>query len=82
MSKLEKRKSRLLVEFSDCIRERGKSRPIVMELFPYAVRVRLKGMRQSVEVTPASIWNLGMMKFVAQKRAEKLAAKKAKKGPR
>ena len=45
MSVLANRKTRAIVEFSDCIRERGKLRPICMELSPYGVRVRLKGLQ-------------------------------------
>ena len=45
MSVLAKRKTRCILEFSDCIRERGKLREIVFELSPYGIKVRLKGLR-------------------------------------
>ena len=80
MSVLATRKTRAILEFSDCIRERGKLRPIVFELSPYGVKVKLKGLRGSYEITPSSIYNAAVARFVAQKRAEKLAAKKARKG--
>lgn len=76
MTALANRKSRLCVEFSDCVRERGKLREVTMELKPYGLIVRLKGMRQAYEVSPASIYNLAVQKEVARLRAEK----KAKKG--
>ena len=78
MSVLSKRKTRCVLEFSDCVRERGKLRPVVFELSPYGVRVRLKGLRGSYEITPASVYTSAVLRAVAQKRAEKLAAKKAK----
>jgi len=80
MSVLAKRKTRAVVEFSDCIREHGKLRPVVMELSPYGMKVRLKGLRSSYEITPASVYTAAVLKFVNQKRAEKLAARKARKG--
>jgi hypothetical protein len=78
MTNLRSRKTRCIVMFDETIRERGKSREIVMELNPYTVRVRLKGLRGSYEIPAASIYNAAVARFVAQKRAEKLAAKKAR----
>ena len=75
MTALSKRKTRLAVEFSDCVRERGRSREVVAELTPYCIRVKLKGMRTTFEVSPASLYNLAVMKFVAAQRAEKKARK-------
>jgi hypothetical protein len=80
MSILAKRKTRCVLEFSDTIRERGKLREIIFEVAPYGIRVRLKGLRASYEITPASVYNAAALKFAAQKRAEKLAAKKARGG--
>lgn len=75
MTSLAKRKSKLSVEFSDCVRERGKLREIVMDFSPYGVKVRLKGMRSAFEVSPASIYNLAVLKFVTAQKAEKKARK-------
>ena len=80
MSVLAKRKSKCVLEFSDTIRERGKLREIIFDLSPYGIRVRLKGLRGSYEITPASVYNSAVTRAVALKRAEKLAAKKARKG--
>jgi len=75
VTSLAKRKSKLSVEFSDCVRERGKLREIVMDFSPYGVKVRLKGMRSAFEVSPASIYNLAVLKFVTAQKAEKKARK-------
>jgi hypothetical protein len=47
-----------------------------MEFSEYGIRVRLKGLRTAFEVSPASVYNLAVMKEVAARRAEK----KAKRG--
>lgn len=78
MTALEKRKSRLVVEASDCIRERGKLREVTLELHPYTLSVRLKGMRQSFELSYAAIYDLAVKKFVAQQKAEKKAKREGK----
>ena len=80
MSVLAKRKTRCILEFSDCIRERGKLREVIFEVSAYGIKVRLKGLRGSYEIAPASVYNAAVARFVAQKRAEKLAAKEARKG--
>jgi hypothetical protein len=75
MTSLATRKTRLSVEFSDCIRERGKQRNVTMELTPYGVRVRLKGLRSSFEISPAAIYNRAVLLEVERKRAERKRAK-------
>lgn len=77
MTALEKRKSRLVVEASDGVRERGKFREVTMELHPYTLSIRLKGMRQSFELSYAAIYDLAVKKHVAALRAEKKARKVA-----
>ncbi|MDE2020841.1 MAG: hypothetical protein KGJ13_10940 [Patescibacteria group bacterium] len=72
---MDQRKSKLVVEFSDCVRERGRLREVTMEFSPYGIHVRLKGMRQGFDVSPASVYNLAVSKFVTAKRAEKKARK-------
>ncbi len=78
MTNLSARKTRCIVMFDAAIRERGHSREIIMELNPYTVRVRLKGMRSSFEIPAASIYNRAVAIEVERKRAEKLAERKAK----
>lgn len=71
MTKMSTRKSRLLVEFSDAVRERGRLREVTMEFSPYGIKVRLKGMRSSYEISPASVYNSAVLKDVERKRAER-----------
>lgn len=73
MTSLATRKSRLRVEFSDAVRERGRLREVTMEFSPYGIKVRLKGMRQGFDISPASVYNQAVLKFVAAQRAEKKA---------
>lgn len=75
MTSLATRKTRLSVESSDCVRERGRLREVVFELTPYVFKVRLKGMKMAYEISPASIYNLAVMKFVNAQKAEKKARK-------
>lgn len=76
MTSLATRKSRLRVEFSDAVRERGKLREVCFELTPYGVTVRLKGMRSSYEISPAAIYNRAVLLSVEKARAEKKAKRK------
>jgi hypothetical protein len=78
MSVLAKRKTRCILEFSDTVRERGKLREIIFELSPYGIRVRLKGLRGSYEITPASVYTAAVARFVARAKAEKAAARKGR----
>lgn len=78
MSKLCERKSRLVAEFSETIRERGRSREIVVQLSPYNIKVKLKGTRTWFDLSPASCYNLAVAKEVARQRAEKKAKREGK----
>jgi hypothetical protein len=73
---LSTRKTKCVVQFSDAVRERGRSREVIAQLSPYCLRVKLKGMRVWFEISPAAVFNLAVLKEVERKRAEK----KAKKG--
>ena len=73
MTRLDERKTRLSVEFSDCVRERGKLREVTMLFTPYGIKVRLKGLRSAFEISPASIYNLAVQKEVQRRRDEKKA---------
>lgn len=77
MTSLAKRKTRLSVEFSDTVRERGKLREVTMDFSPYGIKVRLKGLRSAFEVSPASIYNLAVSKHVQRLREEKKARRHA-----
>lgn len=76
MTSLSKRKNRLCVEFSETVRECGKSREVVMEFNPYCITVRLKGLRSRFEVSPGGIYNQAVRLSVEKRRAERKAKKK------
>lgn len=76
MTSLAKRKSKLSVEFSDTVRERGKWREIVMDFNPYGVKVRLKGMRSSYEMSAGGVYNFVVRAAVERVRSEKKARKR------
>ena len=78
MTALVDRKTKCVVEFSETVRECGKSREIVAELTPYSIRVKLKGTRQWYVIAPSEMWYLGAKHAAEAKKAEKLAEKKAK----
>lgn len=79
MTNLSTRKSKCIVQFSDTIRERGRLREVIMEFSPYGIKVRLKGMRSSYDISPASIYNSAVLKFVAAQKSEKKAKKAGRK---
>ena len=76
MTRLASRKSRLLIETSDMVRERGKLREVILEPHPYTVVVRLKGMRQRYEVSYAGIYNLAA-RLAAEKARQERTLRKA-----
>ena len=78
MTDLSTRKTKCVVQFSDCVRERGRLREVIFQLTPYGISVRLKGMKSAFDVSPASVYNLAVQKAVAKARDEK----KVKKGRR
>ncbi len=76
MTSLATRKTRLAVEFSDCVRERGKLREVTMVLTTYGISVRLKGMRSSYPISPAAIYNRAVLMEVERLRGEQKAKKR------
>lgn len=76
MTDLSSRKTKCVVQFSDAVRERGRLREVIFHLTPYGIEVRLKGMRQAFQVSPASVYNLAVQKEVNRQKAEKKAGKK------
>lgn len=78
MSKLSTRKSRLCVEFSDTIPERGQWREVVMELHPHYLAVRLKGLRKSYPISPGAVYERAAQLEAMRMRAERDARRKAK----
>lgn len=78
MTTLSKRKTRLVVETDDCVRERGKLRQVVLEPQPYYMAVRLKGTRTRMEISYAAIYDAAAKLAARKAREDKLAARKAK----
>lgn len=80
MTKLPGRKSRLLIETSDTVRERGKLREIIVEPDPqgYTVAVRLKGTRARFHISWSGIYNAAVKIEVERQRQERKAQRKAK----
>jgi hypothetical protein len=64
------------------IRERGKYRPIIVELASTYVRCRLKGCRYFFTVTYAQLFALGAQNAAAARRREREEVRKAKKEAR
>ncbi len=60
--------------------ERGK--PLVVELRPHWLRIRLKGARYGYEVDYQAIFNLGARKAAEKLVAERQAARVARRGKR
>ena len=57
------------------VRERGKLRPIIVELASTYVRCRLKGMRGSYTISYDQLYSLGAKNAAEAKRRERAEAK-------
>ena len=75
MTKLDKPVKR---ESYTSIRQRGKSLPLVIEVHPTYVRLKLKGCRHWVTCTLDQLWTLGNRNAAESLRRERLEAKKRK----
>lgn len=84
MTTISRRKSALNVVASATKRERRQLREIVLEFDPagYAVNVRLKGTRNRLPISIEAIYDAAAKIAANRVRAEKAAARKAKKGGR
>jgi hypothetical protein len=73
MTKLPGRKSRLMIETSDTVREKGKLREVIVEPDPqgYTVALRLKGLQTRYEISWGGIYALAVKLAVERARAEK-----------
>lgn len=76
MSKLSKRKTRLLVETDNTVYDRRRQREIVVELKPSYMVLRLKGTRAVYTITYTSALNQAIRNEAARKRLEKANGKK------
>lgn len=76
MTPLHARKSRLVLETSDTVRERCKLREVVLEAHsatPCLITVRLKGTRTRFTVEASAIYHFAAKLRANQLRAEKCA---------
>lgn len=80
MMALSERKTRLIFETDDTVRERGKSRSVVIEARPRYAVVHLKGTRTRFTASWDAIYHLAARIEADRLRREKAEAKKTKKG--
>jgi hypothetical protein len=72
VTRIDKRKSRLTFETSECVRERGRLREVIIEVESgYVMNVRLKGLRSKYAISPAGIYNLAVRVAVEKAREER-----------
>lgn len=79
MTKLDKPVKR---ESYSSVRERGSSRPLVVELHPTFMRLRLKGRRHFVVVAYDAVYSLGAKLLAAETRRDKVAERVRRKKER
>lgn len=74
---LASRKSKLVFETGDVIRERGKLRAVVIEIAsPTVAYVRLKGTRTRFPFEWSAVYHMGAKNQAIRERNEKKAARK------
>lgn len=78
--RLTDRKTRLVFETADEIRERGKYRQVVIEAQPTHATIRLKGTHKRLLLSWAGIYQFAAKAEADRIRSEKKAARKAKRG--
>jgi hypothetical protein len=71
LTKLRERKTRLIVTTGGEIKERGKYRPIVLELKPDVMFVRLGGTRRTLPISYEDIYYTSAKRQADRLRAEK-----------
>ena len=78
MTRLDKRKSKLLLETSDTVRERGRFREVIVEPHSngYTLSVRLKGCRMKYDLSWGGIYAFAARVAADRARAEKKAKRK------
>jgi hypothetical protein len=76
MSKLAKRKSKLVFETEDTVRERGKHRQVIVEAHVGYAVFRLKGLRTGYTGSYGGIYQFLVRQAVEKARLEKKSKKK------
>lgn len=62
------------------VRDGGRARPVLIELHPRHIELRRKGTRRRLLVAYEAVYDLAAKLLARAEAAERLAAKKAKKG--
>lgn len=75
MSKLEGRKTKLVVETANAVYDRRRQREIVLELKPSYMVLRLKGTRAVYTLAYTSAFNLAIRNEATRKQLEKAKKK-------
>lgn len=75
MTRLSKRKTRLVITTEGLVRERRRYREVVIEAHPNHAEVRLLGLRKSYVISWEGIYNLAVRNHVEKERAAKKAAR-------
>lgn len=75
MTKLEKRKTRLVFQTADEIREQGKHRQVIVEAHAGYCTVRLAGLRRGYDISYGAIFHQAVKMSVAADRAAKKAGR-------
>jgi hypothetical protein len=73
---LSQRKSKLIFETGDTVRERGRRREVIIEAEDTYAFVRLKGTRTRFMIEWSAIYTAAAKLAAAQQRREKLGGKK------
>jgi hypothetical protein len=76
MTRLTKRKSRLVFITSDTVRYKGREREVVVEVSPFVATCRLAGTRTRYEMSWAGIFQHAAATFAAKVRSERKAKRK------
>lgn len=76
MTNLRTRKTRLVFETENEVRERGKYRAVVIEATPYIAMVRLKGTRTAFPISYAAIYHAAARIAAEEARRAKKAGRK------
>lgn len=71
MTALRERKTRLVFETADTIREQGKLREVVIEATPHYALVRLKGTRKAFPISYGAIYHRAAALAAEEARAAK-----------
>ena len=76
MRSLAERKTRLVFETSDQVRERGAWRSVIVEAHPGYAVVRLKGLRGRFEICYGTVYQEAARIAAERKRRERAASKR------